>query len=108
MTKLNCAVGDIAITVNCHNPENRGNIVAVKAAYGMKGWGKGEPEFTWECEILSNGWLVYDTDGYITTAKVGHVPDRCLRPITPPKSYLMDELAKSEQMSLDFFETEAV
>jgi hypothetical protein len=51
MTKLNCAVGDIAITVNCHNPENHGNIVSVKSAYGMQGWGKGEPEFTWECEI---------------------------------------------------------
>ncbi|MBU3613285.1 hypothetical protein ICN46_00045 [Polynucleobacter sp. Latsch14-2] len=108
MTKLNCAVGDIAITVNCHNPENHGNIVSVKSAYGMQGWGKGEPEFTWECEILSSGWLVYDIDGYITTSKEGLIPDHCLRPITPPKNYLMDQLAKSEQMNIDLYETETI
>ena len=39
MSKLNCSVGDLAITVFCNLPENQGNIVRIKSAVGPKGWG---------------------------------------------------------------------
>jgi len=35
LAKLNCAVGDLAITVNCKLVQNLGNIVRVKSAIGM-------------------------------------------------------------------------
>lgn len=108
MTRPNCSVGDLAITVNCQNPENRGNIVLILSAYGEQSWGNCEPEFTWNCEIVSSGWLVYDVDGYITTAKVGLVPDSCLKPITPPPGYLMEEVADSELISLDFYDADSI
>ena len=102
MTKLNCSVGDLAIIVNCQNPENRGNIVVILSPFGAQSWGNCEPEFTWNCEIVSSGWLVYDLDGYITTSKVGLVPDRCLKPITPPKGYLIEDVDDSEFLNLDY------
>jgi hypothetical protein len=110
ITKLNCAVGDLAITVNCNLPENLGNIVRIKSAIGHKGWGCTEDElFTWECEIATEaGWLLYETDGYVSTAKVGPVPDKYLRRLTPPQGYLMDEFADSEQLQMDFHQTDAL
>lgn len=106
MVKLNCKAGDLAITVKSHNPENLGTIVTIKSPNGMVSWGKGTPEFTWLCEIASKGWLVYDVNGYVVTQKVGLVPDRCLKPITPPKSYLLDEFRDSAQISLELFDSE--
>lgn len=108
MSKLNCAVDDLAITVFCNIPENQGNIVRVKSAIGQMGWGcTTDALFTWECEIATEqGWLAYETGGYLTTAKVGPIPDKYLRRLTPPKGYLMDEFADSEQLQMDFHRVE--
>lgn len=108
MTKLNCSVGDLAITVFCNLPENRGNIVRIKSAIGPRGWGCADDElFTWQCEIATEGgYLFYDTDGYLTSAKVGPVPDKYLRRITPPKGYLFDEFSESEELQSQFHEVD--
>ena len=106
MSKLNCAVGDLAITVNCNLPENLGNIVRIKSAIGMKQWSPSQNSlFTWEVEIATeHGWLAYEYETYSETRRCGPLPDQCLRRITPPQGYLMDEFADSEQMQLHFHE----
>lgn len=108
MDKLNCSAGDLAITVRCNLPENQGNIVRVRAPIGMEEWvGSEEPLFTWECEIATeHGWLAYNYDGYLETSKVGPIPDKYLRRITPPQGYLLEEFADSEQLQMDFHQTE--
>jgi hypothetical protein len=110
MNTLNCSLGDLAITVNCNLPENRGNIVRVKAAIGFDQWeGFVDPLFTWECEIATeHGWLVYDFDGYLETYKSGPVPDKYLRRLLPPQNYLMNEYVDSEQLQLNFHELDLI
>jgi len=110
MSKLNCQVGDLAITVFCNIPENEGNIVRVKSALGQMKWGcTHTPLFSWECEVATEkGWLAYEAGGYLSTAKLGPVPDKYLRRITPPKDYLMDEFADSEPLQMQFHEVELI
>jgi hypothetical protein len=36
--KLNCSIGDLAITVKCHCPENLGSIVRIKKSKGLIAW----------------------------------------------------------------------
>jgi len=108
MSKLNCSVGDLAITVFCNLSENQGNIVRIKSAAGPRDWGCSEDElFTWECEVATeDGYLFYETSGYLTSAKVGPVPDKYLRRITPPKGYLLDEFSESEELQAQFHEVD--
>ena len=110
MSKLNCSVGDLAITVNCKLPQNLGNIVRVRAAIGIKEWGgRSEPMFSWDVEIATeHGWLVYEYEDSIEQVKSGPVPDRCLRRITPPKGYLLEEFADSEQVQMNFHELDII
>jgi len=109
MPKLNCAVGDLAITVFCNLPENTGNIVRIKSGLGFREWGaNSQPLYSWDVEIATeHGWLAYDYDGYLETAKCGPVPDKYLRRITPPRGYLADEFADSEQLQTDFHSIES-
>ena len=108
MSKLNCSVGDLAITVFCNLPENQGNIVRIKSAVGLRGWGCTEDElFTWECEVATEGgYLFYENAGYLTSVKAGPVPDKYLRRITPPKGYLLDEFSESEELQAQFHEVD--
>ena len=108
MCKLNCEVGDLAMTVFCNIPENQGNIVRVKSAIGQMGWACTDNAlFTWECEVATeHGWLTYERGGHLTTAKTGPIPDKYLRRLTPPKGYLMDEFADAEQMQMQFYEVD--
>lgn len=110
MQKLNCAIGDLAITVNCKLPENLGNIVRIKSVIGMKEWGgRSEAMFSWDVEIATeHGWLTYEYEDRIETVKNGPVPDKCLRRITPPKGYLMEEFSDSEQLQINFHEVDLV
>ena len=110
LAKLNCAVGDLAITVNCKLVQNLGNIVRVKSAIGMMEWGAGEDLlFSWEVDIATeHGFLTYDYEGDIVTAKSGPVPGKYLRRITPPQGYLMEEFADSEQLQMDLLEIESI
>ena len=107
MSALNCSIGDLAITVFCKLPENTGNIVRVKSALGYRRWGADEMTlYTWEVEIATeHGWLAYEHSlGYLETQKIGPVPDKYLRRITPPKGYLLEEFADSEELQIDFHE----
>lgn len=106
LSHLNCAVGDLAITVNCKLPENLGNIVRVRSAIGMQEWGDAQnPMFSWEVEIATEyGWLVYKYEDHYERVKVGPAPDKYLRRLTPPKGYLMEEFADSEQLQMNFHE----
>ena len=101
--KLNCNIGDLAITVKCHCPENRGSIVRIKKSKGLIAW-PGEVGLMqiWEVEVAtSNGWLVYERNGIVESYKVGPAPDAYLRRLTPPKGYLVNELASYDQMAFD-------
>ena len=88
ITKLNCGVGNLAITVTCLNPENLGNIVEILKPVGFKRWNNiAEQVFTWEVlAVGENSWLMYEIEGCPVTKKVGFVSDLCLRRITPPKN----------------------
>jgi len=87
MSKLNCGVGDLAITVHCVNPENMGNIDYILRPRGYKQCNHmPDKVFTWEVlAIGENSWLLYEIDDWPVSKKIGNVPDYCLRRITPPK-----------------------
>ena len=109
--KLNCSVGDLAITVGSNIPENCGNIVRIHSALGFDNWrGHEKPLYTWNVEIATpEGWLHYCfDDGEICKRKEGPVPDKYLRRLTPPKGYLLEEFADSEQMQLNLHEEDLV
>lgn len=61
MAKLNCGVGDLAITVRCNFPENLGNIVRIISAEGFQEWqGHDKLLYTWNVEVATeNGYLYY-------------------------------------------------
>ena len=103
MNRLNCSVGDLAITVNCDVPANLGTIVQIKSAIGMKRWGPNKTElFSWQVEVATeNGFLVYEYEDYSEAVKSGAVPDKCLRRITPPKGYLLEEFADAEPLQMN-------
>ena len=103
MTKLNCGVGDLAITVTCLNPENLGNIVEILKPVGFRRWiNIAEQIFTWEVlAVGENSWLLYEIEGWPVTKKVGYVPDLCLRRITPPKNKKKNSNDIPEQRHLD-------
>ena len=103
MTKLNCGVGDLAITVTCLNPENLGNIVEILKPVGFRCWiNIAEQVFTWEVlAVGENSWLLYEIEGWPVTKKVGYVPDLYLRRITPPKNKKKNSNDIPEQGNLD-------
>jgi len=109
-SKLNCTVGDLAITVRCANPKNLGNIVRVISAVGFEEWDShNEPIYTWNVEIATeHGFLYYQYAGEeeYKPFKSGPAPDAYLRRLTPPQGYLLDEFADSEQMQLNFHEVD--
>lgn len=106
--KLNCAVGDLAITVNCQIPQNLGNIVRIVSSGGFQEWqGFSQQLYTWNVEVATEGGaLFYEVENGIETFTSGPAPDIYLRRITPPQGYLLDEFADSEQLQLDFHEVE--
>ena len=107
--KLNCSVGDLAITVNCAFPQNLGNIVRVISALGFEEWqGFSEPLFTWNVQVATEGGqLFYQMEDGIEGFTEGPVPDKYLRRLTPPQNYLMDEFIDSEQLQMDLLFSES-
>ena len=111
MNKLNCEVGDLAITIDCRIPENMGNIVKIISPDGFGEWeGHAEPLFTWNVEIATEGKVLHYRlkDGTIGKFNAGPAPDKYLRRLTPPKGYLMDEFMDSEQLQLNLYEQDLV
>jgi hypothetical protein len=107
-TKLNCAVGDLAITVNCKIPENLGNIVRIISSGGFQEWqGYNELLYTWNVEVATEGGaLFYEVEEGIEAYTSGPAPDIYLRRLTPPQGYLLEEFTDSEQLQMDFHEVE--
>ena len=106
MTKLNCAVGDLAITVDCQFPQNLGKIVHVIAGLGLEEWsGHAEPVYTWQVEIANvDSYLHYQYEGEeLKRYKTGPVPDCYLRRLTPHSGYLLTEFLDAEQLQLDLY-----
>lgn len=106
--KLNCSVGDLAITVDCRIPANLGNIVRIISAEGYSDWeGHDELLYTWNVEVATTGGLLFYKDerglGAYTS---GPAPDKYLRRLTPPKGYLLDEFADSEQLQMDLYSSD--
>lgn len=103
MNPLNCGIGDLAITVSSQLPENCGTIVRIISAVGLEKWLEhDELLYTWNVEVATEeGLLHYQYGQKMKTAKAGPVPDKCLRRLTPPKGYLMEEFADSEQLQMD-------
>ena len=102
--KLNCNIGDLAITVKCHCPENLGSIVRIKKSKGLIAWPKEDGLIQiWEVEVATiNGWLVYERNGMAETYKAGPAPDAYLRRLTPSTFSLRDRFANPEQLQLNF------
>ncbi len=98
MNKLNCGIGDLAITVKANIPANLGNIVRIIGSQGLQEWeGQDEPLYTWDVEIVGEDrYLHYNHEGEIVRLKEGPVPDRYLRRLTPPQGYQLDEILNSE------------
>jgi hypothetical protein len=107
-TKLNCAVGDLAITVNCKIPVNLGNIVRIISSGGFQEWqGYSELLYTWNVEVATEGGaLFYEVEDGIEAYTSGPAPDIYLRRLTPPQGYLLEEFTDSEQLQIDFHEVE--
>lgn len=105
MSKLNCSIGDLAITVKANLPANLGNIVRIIGTQGLQEWeGQDEPLYTWDVQIVGEDrYLHYNHEGEIVRLKEGPVPDRYLRRLTPPQGYQMDEILDSEPIQSELF-----
>ncbi len=105
-SKLNCSVGDLAITVDCRIPANLGNIVRIISAEGFTSWeGHDELLYTWNVEVATTGGLLfYQDENGIGAYTAGPAPDKYLRRLTPPEGYLQEEFADSEQLQMNFHE----
>ena len=103
MNTLNCGIGDLAITVNTQLPENCGTIVRIVSAVGLDTWLEhDELLYVWNVEVATEeGLLHYQYGEKLKTAKAGPVPDKCLRRLTPPQGYLMDEFVDAEPVQLN-------
>jgi hypothetical protein len=103
MSKLNCGVGDLAITVNCNIKENLGNIVKIVSADGFREWPRhSEMLYTWNVEVATEeGFLFYKFTSGLKALKTGPVPDKYLRRLTPPQGHLIEEFADSEPLQAD-------
>jgi len=108
--KLNCSVGDLAITVNCRIPENLGNIVRIVSSGGFQEWqGYSEPLYTWNVEVATEGGvLIYEDENGLGAYTAGPAPDKYLRRLTPPQGYLLEEFADCQQLQLDLLAPEPV
>jgi hypothetical protein len=108
--KLNCSVGDLAITVDCRIPANLGNIVRIVSAEGFLEWqGYSEPLYTWNVEVATEGGvLFYEDENGLGAYTAGPAPDKYLRRLTPPQGYLLEEFADCQQLQLDLLAPEPV
>ncbi|QWD60760.1 hypothetical protein [Polynucleobacter sp. MWH-UH35A] len=108
--KLNCEVGDLAITVDCRIPANLGNIVRIISAEGFSEWeGHDQPLYTWNVEVATTGGvLFYKDENGLGAYTAGPAPDKYLRRLTPPKGYLLEEFSESEQLQMEFYEQDCL
>jgi hypothetical protein len=98
--KLNCSVGDLAITVNCRIPENLGNIVRIVDSYGLMPWPEiEEPVHVWKVEVASEDSFLhyfYPTRHHLDVVSSGPIPDCYLRRIVPVSDQLRLDLEEEQ------------
>ena len=84
METLRCRIGDLAVVVGCHLPENTGNIVKIVGVEGYQKWyGVSGHIFVWTVEVTKERPLIYENaDGSLETLMEGPVPDQLLIPIS--------------------------
>jgi hypothetical protein len=83
--KLNCKVGDLAITVKCHVPDNLGKIVQIIAYEGLREWPNyPDPIPVWLIRAYSgkDGLSYQFPDGTVRKTTGGLAPDCFLKPIS--------------------------
>jgi hypothetical protein len=104
MQVLNCAKWDLAIVVNSHYLENSGKIVRVIASLGEQEWGNIEGlTHIWVVEIATkHGLLMYQNKQGNFNSKLGPVPDKFLRRLSPPEDLLQNDVPYHEQLQLNF------
>lgn len=95
MAQHNCKVGDLAITVTAQWPDNVGNIVEIIELAAADEAGSLAEEFglVWRVRTVGKAVLHYrypQEDGTFLhdLTREGPVPDRFLKPITPPEQTL--------------------
>ena len=102
MAKLNCRVGDLAITVRSNIPDNVGLVVRiVDICMYLDEWkGLEGPVHIWDVDLVcEDSRLVCFTDQPIPERllyKSGPIPDAFLQPITPPID--LEKLLKAEAL----------
>ena len=92
--KLNCSLGDLAITVGNEVPENSGLIVQIIGTRGLIEWrGFDCPIHVWEVEIQSpEGLLTYLYGDIVDRLRVGPAPDVYLHRILDPNLCFSNEI----------------
>jgi hypothetical protein len=89
MAKLNCQIGDLAITVKADMPESLGVIVKINGVAEIdRWWGFKEPMHLWEVEVVCKGsyFCCRNVDKNMEDLMMfeGYLPDAYLKAITPP------------------------
>ena len=86
MLKVNCRIGDLAITVQAYNPENIGKIVRIIGSKGIGPWPDLEGvQQIWLVESVTSGvTLKYTINDVPSYEMKGDAPDCFLKPIRPP------------------------
>ena len=110
MQRLNCAKWDLAIVINCHFLENSGRIVRVISSLGEQEWENIEGlTHIWVVEIATkHGSLIYQNKQGCFTSKLGPVPDKFLRRLSPPKDLLQNDVPDNEQLQLNFSDLDQI
>ncbi len=85
MSKLNCSIGDLAITVKANLPANLGNIVRIIGSQGLQEWeGQDELLYTRNIQILGKDrylYYIYQQEHDLNCTYVGQMPKRFIKRI---------------------------
>ena len=100
MLKVNCKVGDLAITVKAYNPGNIGKIVRIISSKGIGPWPDlVGPQQIWDIEPATPGVsLIYSIEDVPFLAQVGEALDCFLRPIRPTDAESTTENHQEEEL----------
>lgn len=100
MLKVNCRVGDLAITVQAYNPENIGKIVRIIGSKGIGPWPDlAGAQQVWFVESATPGvtlkYTILDIPFYELQ---GEAPDCFLKPIRPPENDISTKKITEEEL----------
>lgn len=100
ITKLNCEVGSLAITVNAKFSGNIGKVVRVIDSLGLQPWPEIDgPVHVWRVEVAAEGSFLhyfYPSRQQLDVLTAGPIPDRYLRRIIPVDNQLRLEFNEEQ------------